>query len=557
MLNRTCIQLAVWLAAAGTPSLAQCRFPADGTGRILTYAFDPTVTSTGTVLHVTLEFQGIPGGQEEVEVPSQWADETLHGLINLRALSADTVVADTTSPGSKTVRHPDQEVVLAYDVVKDWTGRFSHPAQFHGAILPEYIEINGANALIHPKLSAQAQVSVNFDWNKLPAGWVLATSFGTSSDSNDRCQSWSGAWSAVEEALFAAGDFRIHRFRIGVRPAVLAIRGEWTFSDDEAIADIQKAVGVVRDFWHDDNFPYFLVTLKAFENESGQSDGSAFTNAFWLYLSRRDSISDQLPLLIHETFHVWDPLRMGSPEYGHDIEWFREGFVRYYTNVLAFRAHLIQLPAYLETVNRDLRSFPSSTSGAVRGPVIALWLDQQIRKDSGGKRSLDNVMYDMVSEPANPLTQARILETAGRYVSPVSWIELAHAVEPGSRIPAVEDAPGPCVRGSVEEIATFNLGFDLAASTAAGSVTGVEPGGPAFQAGLRNGQRLSGKRLSVYNNHPEKIAIVTVQTGDGPRAIEYYPRGAPVKVMQYHLDQQAYAADPVSCQTLEPGTGRY
>jgi predicted metalloprotease with PDZ domain len=99
-------------------------------------------------------------------------------------------------------------------------------------------------------------------------------------------------------------------------------------------------------------------------------------------------------------------------------------------------------------------------------------------------------MYDMVREAGKPLTQARILETAGRYLSPVSRTKLARAVEPGSRIPAVEDAPGPCVRGSVDEIATFNLGFDLAASTAAGSVTGVEPGGPAFEAGLRNGQRL-------------------------------------------------------------------
>lgn len=35
-----------------------------------------------------------------------------------------------------------------------------------------------------------------------------------------------------------------------------------------------------REFWHDDNFPYFLVTLKPFDNDSGQGDGSAFTNAF-------------------------------------------------------------------------------------------------------------------------------------------------------------------------------------------------------------------------------------------------------------------------------------
>jgi len=45
MLNRACIQLALWLAAGTTPGIAQRRFPADGTGRVLTYTFEPTVTA--------------------------------------------------------------------------------------------------------------------------------------------------------------------------------------------------------------------------------------------------------------------------------------------------------------------------------------------------------------------------------------------------------------------------------------------------------------------------------------------------------------------------------
>jgi predicted metalloprotease with PDZ domain len=550
VLNRTSIQLALWLTVAMTPGLAQCRFPADGVGRILTYTFDPTVTATSTVLHVTLRFRGGPDAQEEVELPSEWAGETLHGMINLRALSARTVVADNTSRGSKIIRHlPNQEVVLAYDLVKDWTGRFNHPAQFHGAILPEYIEINGANALIHPKLPAQTQVTVHFDWKQLPAAWVLATSFGTGSNSDDRCQSYSGAWSDVEEALFAAGEFRIHRFQIGTQPAVLAVRGEWTFSDEELVAGIQGAVGAVRGFWRDDNFPYFLVTLKPFDNDSGSGDGSQFTNAFWLYLSRRYRISDLFPTLVHEAFHAWNPHRMGLSASADSsaLEWFSEGFTFYYGYLLAYRAGLIQLPAYVENINGDLQHSSDSSSAHVRGRLIALWLDQQIRKDSRGKSSLDNVMYDTVSAAAKPLTQERILETAGRYLSPASRTELARIVEPRSAIPAAEDALGPCVHGSAEEAAPFHLGFDLAASTAAGIVTGVEPGGPAFQAGLRNGQRLSG-RLSVYNNQPEKMAIVTIQTGDTRQAIEYYPRGRPVMLVQYHLDREAYDSNPASCQ---------
>jgi len=544
------IKLALCLTIATMPILAQCRFQADGTGRTLNYTFDPTLTATGTVLHVSLNFRS---GQavEELEVPTEWAGETLHGVRSLRALSVNTVISDTTSVGSKTVRHPpDHEVLLAYEVVKDWTGRFRHPAEFHGTLMPHYLELTGDNALVHPKLPADATVTVHFDWRQIPSDWVLATSFGVGSNLDERCQSYSGSWSAVQHAVFVAGAFRIHHFRIGTQAAVLAIRDQWTFTDEEAIAHIQKAVGAVRDFWHDHNFPYFLVTLKQFDNDSGSGDGSAFTNAFWIYLSRKDSISDQISVLIHETFHEWDPRRMGAPPSPEDwktIEWFREGFVTYYGYLLALRAGLLQLPAYLENVNRDLRIFPGSRSAYVRGRIIALWLDWQIRKNSGGKRSLDTVMYDMVNEAAKPLTQDRILETAGRYLSAASRTELAQAIEPDSPIPLPGNALGPCARGSVDQVPTFDLGFELSASTVGGSITGVELNGPAFQAGLRNGQRLSG-RLSVYNNQPEKAAIVTVQTSDGQKAIEYFPRGKPIAVMQYHLDQAAYTASPGSCQ---------
>jgi hypothetical protein len=77
--------------------------------------------------------------------------------------------------------------------------------------------------------------------------------------------------------LFAAGDFRLRQFSIGRRAAVLAIRGTWTFSDDDTISQIQKTVGIVRDFWKNDQLPYFLVTVKPYDRDRGSSNGSAPT----------------------------------------------------------------------------------------------------------------------------------------------------------------------------------------------------------------------------------------------------------------------------------------
>ena len=545
--------LAACLFGSPAAALAQCVFATSGAGRVLTYTFEPAVTSAGTTLHVTLAFQGGPEGMDTVEVPSHWAGETLRGVTHLRAITGDTVLAEAASPGERLVRHPPNlEVTLAYDMVKDWT-RLRHPAEFHGVLLPEYLEINGDNALVHPVMPSQTPVTVHFDW-RLPGGWALATSFGTSpggagSASSSRCQSYSGAWSDVQHALFTAGEFRIHHFQIGARPAVLAVRGDWTFTDDEVIADIQKAVGIVRDFWHDDNFPYYLVTLKPFDEDKGDEDGSEFTNAFWLYLSRQDALSGtEFATLVHETFHTWNPRRMGffSGEDYQALEWFREGFTQYYGYLLACRAGLIEFPAYIDNINRDLRDSPGSTNPYLRGRLIALWLNREIRRDSAGKSSLDNVMFDMVGEAAQPLTEARILATAGRYLSPDSQRTLREAVQPGARIPAAGDALGKCVHGSMDEIVPFDLGFDFAASEQAGRVISVAPNGPAFAAGLREGQEMVG--YSVYHNQPDKAAKITIRTGDKRQTIEYFPRGRPLKVMQYHLDRQAYAGNPASCQ---------
>src|SRR5947209_11973516 len=93
------------------------------------------------------------------------------------------------------------------------------------------------------------------------------------------------------------------------------------------------------------------------------------------------------------------------------------GFVTYYGYLLALRTGLIQLPAYLESVNRDVRIFPASRSAYVRGRVIALWMDHQILTDSAGKSSLVSVMYEMVNEAVRTLTESRTFDTPVRYLS--------------------------------------------------------------------------------------------------------------------------------------------
>jgi hypothetical protein len=67
--------------------------------------------------------------------------------------------------------------------------------------------------------------------------------------------------------------------------------------------------------------------------------GSEFTNAFWMYVSRQDSFADRLPQLAHESFHAWNPHRMGLRPNGEPIDWFTEGFTDYYLETIDVEAH--------------------------------------------------------------------------------------------------------------------------------------------------------------------------------------------------------------------------
>lgn len=264
---------AILLPLLGTCSLrAQCHFSVPTEGRSVTYRFEPDIRSGSLVLHVTLEFRAGSSGTETLELPTHWAGETLHAMTNLSVVSKGASLAVGPESDARILHAPSHHrIAISYDLKKDWTGPLVNPMQFHPVLMPEYLEFTGSNALVRLKMDDGAREVANFDWSKLPASWTLATSFGAAEPSALRCQTYSGPWIDVEQGLYAAGDYRIHRFPIGGRPAVLAVRGAWKFSDNEAIEQIRKTVGIVREFWHQDDFPYFLVTLKPYDRDYGSS----------------------------------------------------------------------------------------------------------------------------------------------------------------------------------------------------------------------------------------------------------------------------------------------
>ena len=333
--------LALWSGLAVRMAYAECRFK-EPTSDTVTYRVSSEATTSGRLFMVSMTFRVEAGLPTKIEVPSN-----LIGELRLATPGAD--LERDPSSGEVTVSTPKSSVVtLSYTLRNSWSGPLVHPHEFQPVILPQYAEITGDKALVWRKRDQDAQVTVNFDWQDLSPTWAVATSFGVAyptvvhglsqitSTPQDRCQTYRGPWTGVNQALFAAGDFRLRPFQIGSKPGILAVRGTWTFSDDEAAEEIGRTIRLVRDFWHDDAFPFFLVTLQPFDQDHGSSDGTAYTDAFWMYVSRKDNINGLLSQLAHESFHAWDPFKMGylsTTEY-EKTKWFKEGFTEYYAQKL-------------------------------------------------------------------------------------------------------------------------------------------------------------------------------------------------------------------------------
>lgn len=431
----------------------------------LTYIFSPDLSGSVPTLHVVLTFEGTSSGSSTLILPTTWAGERdlFRSVKNLHSLESAVSLSATDNPGEVLLRYPpNQKVRVTYDLVTDWTGGLHHPKEFRALVTTNNVIFNGQNGLVNPPLAQDARVSVTFGWRNLPANWKVASSFGAQNIS----QKFKGQWSRVHDALFVAGDFRFTYDHSSGEHLILAARSSWLFSDREAIEEIANIFRVEREFWGEHKPSEFLVVLVPFDQDLGSSDGTAFTDSVLLYLSRKQTfLTDEKSILAHEIFHSWNPYRMGIAS-GDETQWFTEGFTRYYQDRILQQARLVDYPDYLTRLNRIIAVYwssparnwtqdewlarkatnnDSSVAPYSRGTMIALWLDQRIRQESGGRDTLDERMFSLVrSKPDVHLTTDYLLSMLDKAMQPQDVAALRSFVVDGATVPLPEKLVGDC-----------------------------------------------------------------------------------------------------------------
>jgi predicted metalloprotease with PDZ domain len=217
-------------------------------------------------------------------------------------------------------------------------------------------------------------------------------------------------------------------------------------------------------------------------------------------------------LLSHELFHTWngDRYELDAPE--AVSYWFSEGFTNFYARRLLLRAGLMSGVDYVANVNDEVRRYLLSairTENAAkaapdffkstdahdlvyrRGDVVAMLVDAEIRRASGGERTLDALMQAFLR--AHPPSRRPVVSSDALLAKIASFTSRAFAEKIRGVVlrGEVPDIPSslfaPCMKGHVEALGPFELALDEAAAHD-GRIERLVAGSNAEKAGLKNGR---------------------------------------------------------------------
>ena len=238
---------------------------------------------------------------------------------------------------------------------------------------------------------------------------------------------------ALVDSPIVAGNPAVHEFLVRGKRHFLVNVNEPPFWDvRRSVADVQKIVEEYARMWGE--LPYEKYVFLNVLNESG--GGLEHLNSTTLMASRWATSTPRrytnwLGLVSHEYFHLWNVKRLRPAELGpfdYDREnytkglWISEGLTDYYGSLALRRAGLVSDEAYLAMLSNDIESLQTTPGRLVqpvemasfdawikeyrsdenspnvaisyytKGAVVGFLLDAEIRRASGDRRSLDEVM---------------------------------------------------------------------------------------------------------------------------------------------------------------------
>lgn len=286
-----------------------------------------------------------------------------------------------------------------------------------------------------------------------PEGWEVATSLLRDGE----------RWLAedVDRLLDCPLEIGIHErrsFEAAGRPHEFLFYGSGNHDPERIVADSTKICEEAASLFGEVPFDRYLFILHLVHDRGGGLEHMDSTALAWPKLDFRPEKKYHrfLTIVAHEYFHVWNVKRIRPSvlwNYRYDAEvytrllWVFEGITSYYDELIPMRAGCYGPAAYGELMGpqvlderrrpgRDVQSLSDSSfdtwiklyrptpdtlnsqsSYYQRGSLVAWLLDMHLRRESGGERSLDDLMRHLWKETFH----------AGRGIEEDEMASLIHA----------------------------------------------------------------------------------------------------------------------------------
>lgn len=259
--------------------------------------------------------------------------------------------------------------------------------------------------------------------------------------------------------------------------------------------------------------------------------------------------------LAHEMFHTFQPF-IAEPG-GLESSWFGEGLATFYQARLPFRFGLLTPEQYIADVNWTAARYYTGAMARVpnrevpkrfwadtrvrtlpydRGMLYFAALDDELRKASGGKRSLDDLMKAMLAHEqtgarnTNADWEALLRQDLGE-----SAVQRFRGFLEGEMPLPASDAFGPCFRRVAKPLRRYELGFEPAVlAEPKRIVRGLIAGSAAAEAGLRDGDEIVDPvpQDAIQGEQNERLTLRIRRAGQ-TFLLAYLPRGEVVDAWQW------------------------
>ena len=492
---------------------------------------------------------------------------TLQDLTVRDAQGAVPVTVQDQTTGGDEVRRWFTGRAVTGNIMAKYLVPIANAPNLRGAAPPLELRSDGAvfsgagsTFLILPETTVAYRIKLHWDFSVMPMNSVGLSSFGIG-DINSNAPL---TLSRLADAYYMGGLAG----RQPISPSTSGFFGAWQgdppFNAESLLVWTQQLYDYYFEFFHATFAPYGVFLRPNLINAGG---GRAFPGSFIGTFGPDTQLAQFKGTLAHEMIHTFvghldSPIPPAGSVSTQDTSgeggaWYAEGTAVYYQRVMPLRAGLITPEEFLADLNFNagryytnaLNTLPDSEIAARfwedtrirtlpydRGSFYLAAVDAEVRKKSGGRHSLDNIVLQMIG-----------LHRSGHRVSQADWVailtkELGPSAETefeamlaGEVIVPPTDAFGPCFRRVTKPMRRYEIGFDpgvLIEPTRI--IRGLVPGSAAEKVGLRNGDQIvKPVPQDLIQGEQNQELTLEIKRGDEHFAVTYLPRGETVSAYQW------------------------